>query len=60
MLDCLRCLLGAAKRDEEVYTIIRVAVRAGIVNGDEACNLGAKFGIDYPNWHGEGIPGCRV
>ena len=60
MLECLRCLLGAAKRDEEVYTVIRVAVRAGIVNAAEAGELGATFGVDYLNWHGEGVPGCRV
>ena len=60
MLECLGCLLRAAKRDEEVYTVIRVAVRAGIVNAEEASNLGAKFGVDYANWHGEGVPGCRV
>lgn len=60
MLEVLRKMLSGAKHDDEVYTVLRVAVRAGLVSPDEANGFGALNGIDYANWHNEGVPGCRV
>ena len=59
MLEFVQKLLAGAKRDDEVYTILRVAVRATLITTEDASTLGASLGIDYENWHGEDIPGNR-
>lgn len=59
MPEVIRKLLTGAKRDDEVYTILRVSVRTGVLTVEEATTLGTMNGIDYVNWHGDEIPGDR-